>query len=30
MFDSLLDESRIVKKKAAEAEAKGRVEGRAL
>lgn len=27
MFDSLLDESRIVKKKAAEAEAKGRVEG---
>ena len=27
MFDSLLDESRIVKKKAAEAEAKGRAEG---
>jgi hypothetical protein len=29
MFDSLLDESRLVKKKAAEAEAKGRVEERA-
>jgi hypothetical protein len=27
MFDSLLDESRFVKKKVAEAEAKGRVEG---